>query len=32
MEILHEDKAFVVCVKPVGIDSEHQLPEVLFFL
>lgn len=29
MEILHEDKAFVVCVKPVGIDSEHQLPEEL---
>lgn len=29
MEIIHEDKAFVVCVKPVGIDSEHQLPEEL---
>ena len=29
MEILHEEKAFVVCVKPVGMDSEHMLPEEL---
>ena len=29
MEILHADNAFVVCVKPVGLDSEHQLPEEL---
>ena len=29
MEILLENKEFVVCVKPVGLDSEKQLPEAL---
>ena len=29
MEILFVDKDIVVCVKPVGIDSEHGLPEEL---
>ena len=29
MEILHSDDGIVVCVKPVGMDSEHQLPEAL---
>ena len=29
MQILYSDKQIVVCVKPVGIDSEHQLPEAL---
>ena len=29
MEILYQDKDIVVCVKPVGLDSEHQLPELL---
>lgn len=29
MEILHSDKAFVVCVKPVGLDSEHEVPAAL---
>lgn len=29
MEILLENKDFVVCVKPVGLDSEKQLPEAL---
>ena len=28
-EILHSDDEIVVCVKPVGMDSEHQLPEAL---
>ena len=28
-EILFADKSIVVCVKPVGIDSEAQLPEAL---
>ncbi len=26
MEILHRDKDFVVCIKPVGLDSEHEVP------
>lgn len=26
MEILHSDLDFVVCIKPVGVDSEHELP------
>ena len=26
MEILYSDKGIVVCVKPVGMDSEHELP------
>ncbi len=26
MEILYSDKEIVVCVKPVGMDSEHEVP------
>ena len=29
MEILFFDKHIVVCVKPVGMDSEHELPQAL---
>ena len=29
MEILYEDRDIVVCVKPVGVDSEHELPALL---
>lgn len=29
MEILYPDKGIVVCVKPVGLDSEHDLPAAL---
>ena len=29
MELLYSDKDIVVCVKPVGLDSEHQVPEAL---
>ena len=29
MEILYSDKAIVVCVKPVGLDSEHEVPAAL---
>ena len=29
MEILHFDKNIAVCVKPVGLDAEHQVPEAL---
>ncbi len=29
MELLYEDQDIVVCVKPVGVDAEHQLPEKL---
>ena len=29
MEILRTDPGFVICVKPVGLDSEHQLPQAL---
>ena len=29
MQILYCDQEFVVCVKPVGMDSEIQLPEAL---
>lgn len=29
MEILYSDKDIVVCLKPVGLDSEHQVPEAL---
>lgn len=29
MDILFVDKDIVVCVKPVGLDSEHHLPEEL---
>ena len=29
MEILFEDKNIIVCVKPVGMDSEHDVPGTL---
>ncbi len=29
MEILYTDHNIVVCVKPVGVDSEHELPALL---
>lgn len=29
MEILYSDKQIIVCVKPVGLDSEHEVPEAL---
>ena len=29
MEILHSDKDLVVCIKPVGLDSETELPGVI---
>ena len=29
MEILYQDKQIVVCVKPVGMDSEHDVPQAL---
>ena len=29
MDILFVDKDIVVCVKPVGLDAEHQMPEAL---
>lgn len=29
MEILYSDNDIAVCVKPVGLDSEHQVPESL---
>lgn len=29
MEILYSDNDIAVCVKPVGLDSEHQVPEQL---
>lgn len=29
MEILHSDRDLVICVKPVGLESEKQLPEEL---
>ena len=29
MEILYSDKEIVVCVKPVGLDSEHDVPAQL---
>ena len=29
MEILYQDRDIIVCVKPVGVDSEHQLPQLL---
>ena len=29
MEILYSDRDLIVCVKPVGVDSEHQLPTML---
>lgn len=29
MDILYSDKDIAVCVKPVGLDSEHELPQAL---
>ncbi len=29
MDILHSEAGFAVCVKPVGMDSEHGLPQAL---
>jgi len=29
MEILYSDRDIAVCVKPVGLDSEHEVPAVL---
>ena len=29
MEILFQNNDLVVCIKPVGLESEHQLPDVL---
>lgn len=29
MEILYSDERLIVCVKPVGLDSEHDMPRVL---
>ena len=29
MEILYTDAHIVVCVKPVGVDSEHEMPALL---
>lgn len=29
MEILHMDREIVVCIKPVGMDSEHEVPAAL---
>ena len=29
MEILYEDKNIVVCIKPVGMDSEAEIPQAL---
>ncbi len=29
MDILHCDNNIAVCIKPVGVDSEHELPNLL---
>ena len=29
MELLYSDVQLAVCIKPVGADSEHELPESL---
>ena len=29
MEFLYTDRDIAVCVKPVGLDSEKELPEVI---
>lgn len=29
MDILYSDKDLAVCVKPVGVDSEHEMPQLL---
>ncbi|MDO4459031.1 MAG: RluA family pseudouridine synthase [Clostridia bacterium] len=29
MEVLFKDENIIVCVKPVGVDSEHEMPQLL---
>ena len=29
VELLFQNDQFVICIKPVGLDSEHQLPQAL---
>jgi 23S rRNA pseudouridine1911/1915/1917 synthase len=29
LEILYSDKDLAVCIKPIGLDSEHEVPEAL---
>ena len=29
MELLYQDNGILVCVKPVGLDSEHEVPALL---
>ena len=29
MKLLYSDKDLAVCIKPVGLDSEKQLPQAL---
>jgi 23S rRNA-/tRNA-specific pseudouridylate synthase len=29
MEILHQSKDLIVCIKPVGLDSETEVPNAL---
>ncbi len=29
MEVLYSDRDITVCVKPVGLDSEHEVPQAL---
>ena len=29
MKILYSDRNIAVCIKPVGLDSEHALPDAL---
>ena len=29
MDILYSDRDIAVCIKPVGLDSEHQVPQAL---
>ena len=29
MEILYQDSDIIVCIKPVGLDSEHEVPQAL---
>lgn len=29
MEIIYSDKNIAVCIKPVGVDSEKQMPDLI---
>ena len=29
MDILYSDKDIIACIKPVGMDAEHEVPEAL---